>query len=99
MRPARLSPAATPPTANSTRSAFSKASTVMILSGVRPSFAIATARAPLASAWRRRSAMAYIAIGFMPMPMWLACTSMFSVWAWRAGLMLHCQATTPSVLL
>ena len=33
------------------------------------------------------------------MPMWLACTSMFSVWAWRAGLMLHCQATTPSVLL
>ena len=43
--------------------------------------------------------MAYMAIGFMPMPMWLECTSMFSVWACRKGLMLHCQATMPSVLL
>jgi hypothetical protein len=42
--------------------------------------------------------MAYSASGFMPMPMWLACTSMFSACG-SSGLMLHCQATTPSVLL
>ena len=42
--------------------------------------------------------MAYKASGFMPMPMWLAWTSMFSVCG-AVLLMLHCQATTPSVLL
>ncbi len=43
--------------ASSTRSAFSNACTVMIFAGVSFSLAIATARAPVASALRMRSAI------------------------------------------
>ena len=43
--------------ASSTVSAFSNACGVMIFAGVSPSFAIATARAPVASALRMRSAI------------------------------------------
>ena len=51
-----MTPLVDPPSASSTRTAFSTAAAVMILSGVRSDFAIATARAPVASAARSRSA-------------------------------------------
>ena len=50
-------PLVEPPIASSMRSAFSNAAGVMIRSGVRRSFASATARAPVASAFRMRSAI------------------------------------------
>ena len=60
-------------------------------------------RAPVASNglhWpvgcARRSATAYSASGFMPMPTWLACTSMFSA-SGPASFRLQRQATMPSL--
>ncbi len=50
-------PLVEPPMASSTRIAFSNASGVRILSMVRPSRAICTARAPVSSATRMRSAV------------------------------------------
>ena len=51
-----MTPLVEPPSASSTRAAFSIAPAVMILSGVRSDRASATARAPVASAARSRSA-------------------------------------------
>ncbi len=50
-------PLVDPPIASSTRSAFSNALPVRILSGVRPCLAICTAAAPVCSAMRTRSAV------------------------------------------
>ena len=50
-------PLVDPPMANNTRMAFSKASAVSTLSIVKPSLAICTARVPVSSAIRIRSAV------------------------------------------